>query len=308
MPIPAGPLAPSGTTAADLIEITKTRYLLGYQQEQRNRLSADYTSGQTTLAFQYSLGPIKAGTTLSVGLNTFYVWDVNETAQTASVEGGYAGSTDADANSGTPVQVSPRWSNSDIFQALNEELNSLSSPLSGMYQMLQTELTYNPARVGFDLPGLTDVTSIYEVRYTEPDLLARTPVLDRNMWRLERNNLTSEFSSTYSLKISQSLYQGQKVTVLYQAPFTAFATYNTEVAATGLSATAWDILPLGAALRVGAGAEARRNSISSQPDTRRATEVPPGAAAGSWRQLAALRVQRIAEEASRLAAAYPRRL
>ena len=53
------------------------------------------------------------------------------------------------------------------------------------------------------------------------------------------------------------------------------------------------------------GREIKRNFTESQGDTRRASEVPPGAILQSSRQLQVLRVQRIAAKAARLDAMYP---
>lgn len=295
------------TVAADLIRTTRNRYLLSGAGEMRNRLAADYTAGQVTLTFTYPLQGIQAGTKLSVGLNTFYVWAVNSSNQTATVEGGADGTTDLHASIGDTVTVDPAWSDSDLFAALNEELVSLSSPQNGLFQMRQTEFTYNAARAGYDLPGVTDVTSLYEVRYAEPDPFQRTPRLDAGEYRLERNYLTGENSSTYSLKLSRGGWPGQPVTVLYKAPFTPLASLTTDLATTGLPGSAADILPLGAAIRVAAGRELRRNDLTRQGDTRRAEEVTAGASAAATRGLMLLRQTRIMEETARLQAAYPPR-
>lgn len=296
------------STAADLVQILKNRYLLSGANEQRNRLSANYTVGQTTLALQYDLQGIQAGSTLNVGLNTFYVWEVQSAAKTATVSGGMKGATDVSANAGDIVTVAPAWSDYEMFTALNEELASLSSPMVGLFQMAQTEFTYNPSRVGYDLPGITDITDIYEVRYTEPNQYLRTPRLNTGDFRLERGYLSSENSSTFSLKLLRGAPPGQTITVLYRAPFTPFNNLSSTLDSTGLPDTATDLPPLGAALRLGVGREVRRNQLSSQTDTRRADEVPAGAAAASWRGIAALRQQRISEEVARLTAAYPARV
>lgn len=296
------------TTASDLVELTRNRYLLGGASEQRNRLAADYTAGGTTLSFTYPLNGIQQGQTISVGLNTFYVWSVNSSQQTATVSGGQRGSTDANATTGDVVTVNPHWSNFEIFNALNEELAALSAPATGLFQMRQTEITYNPSLIGYDLPGVTDVTDIYEVRYTQPDQYRATPRLGRSDFRLERGYLVGENSSTLSLKLLNGyITSGQTITVLYRAPFTPFATISSNITTTGLPTSAYDLPPMGAAIRLGAGREIRRNDMTVQGDTRRATEVTPGAVAGSWRGLMMLRQQRITDEVSRLLAQYPPR-
>jgi hypothetical protein len=296
------------TTAQTLVDLTRNRYLLSGANEQRNKLTANYSPGGTTLAFQYDLRGIVAGCTLGIGQNVFYVWSVDGPSKTATVQGGYRGATDVLANSGDIVTVNPRWSDFEIFQALNEELVALSAPGVGLYQMKQSEFAYNSSRVGFDLAGVTDVQQIHSVRYAESDSFQRTPSIPNSMYRLERNYLTSENSSTVSLKLFQGAQPGRNITVLYKAPFLPFAALTDNVTVTGLPSSAYDLPPLGAALRLGVGREVRRNDTTVQGDTRRAEEVGPGSSAASWRGIAALRQQRINEEVSALTARYPDRL
>ena len=306
MPIVLAPTSTQPTTASDLLNITRNRYLLAGMTEGRNRLNAPYTPGDTTLQFQYDIPNISQGSILCIGLTTFYVWSVDRNAKTAEVEAGYRGSYDEYASFGAVVDINPRYLIFDIFQALNEEIAALSSPGVGLYQTKQIELTYNPSLIGYDLPGITELTDILELRYAEPNQYKRTPRLERHDWRLERNNLASEFSSTFSLKLMRG-WPGQPVTIVYKAPFSPFATLADAMDTSGIPDHMRDIPPLGAALRLGAGREVRRNQTESQGDTRRGSEVPPGAVAGSFRGLAAMRQQRIMEEVQRLQAAYPPR-
>lgn len=292
------------STVADLIQITKNRYLLAGASEQRNKLSADYTAGQDTLTFAYELRGIAQGSLLSVGLNVFYVWSVDTSAQTAVVSGGQNGSTDADADSGDVVWASSRHSDFAIFTALNEEVRALSAPGVGLYRVSTETFTYDASRDSFDLPGVDALTSIIEVRYQSPDGRAYTPKLAPHQYKLERNNDPADFSSTFSLTLFEGGVPGYDVTVLYRAPFAAYTSLTQDATDSGLDEGALDIPPMGAALRLLVGREIRRNDTQTQGDTRRAEEVQAGASASSVRNLAALRATRIQEESTRFAAAY----
>lgn len=292
------------TTVHDLIRTTRRRYLLG-GNEMRNKLTAPYTAGQGQLSFAYDLKGIQAGNLLSIGLNTFYVWSADGASKTAVVSGGENGSVDANADAGDTVWVSSRFSDLDVLNAMNEELLSLSAPAVGLYQPKTVEFAFSSTRDGFDLPGVTDLISIIEVRYDLPDGRSTTPSLANGDYRLERSYTTAENPSTYSLKMFRGGYQGRNVTVVYRAPFTKFTSLEQDATACGMPEHALDIPPMGAALRLLLGREIRRNDPSVQGDTRRAEEVGPGAAAASFRPLAAARAERIAEEASILASAYP---
>jgi hypothetical protein len=171
--------------------------------------------------------------------------------------------------------VNPRYFDHQIVAAINEDLSDLSS--MGLFQVKQIEFPYNPARIGYDLTGITDFDQVLEVRYETNDQFKGTPRIPGSMYRLERSYLVSENSSTVSLK----LFQG------------------------GLPASALDLPPLGAALRLGAGREVRRNQQESQGDTRRAEEVAAGAVAGSFRQIAQLRAARVQAELNAIQARYP---
>lgn len=295
------------TLASDLVQQTKDRYLNAGAVEPRNKLAANYTAGSGSLSFAYDLKGIQAGATLSVGLNVFYVWAVDSTGKTATVDGGQNGSVDANATSGAVVLVNPRWTDFHIFTAINEDLVDLSAPAVGLYQIKTVPLVYNAAAVGYDLTGVTDITQILEIRFDEPDQYKRTPRLETGDYRLERNNATTDYASTFSLKLLRGGSPGRNVNVLYKAPFTALATLTSNATTTGLGVTAYDLPPMGAAMRLLVGREIRRNDITSQGDTRRSEEVTAGSVGASWRGLAAMRQQRINAEVSRLETAYPTR-
>lgn len=290
------------TTAQAMVNEVKNRYLVAGANEQRNQLAADFTAGATTMAFKYDLLGIQPGATITIGLDVFYVWSADSSAKTAIVSGGQQGATALNHTTGDDVWVSPRYTDFSIFTAINQELDALDSP--GFFQVKQIELVYNAAKVGYDLPG-TDITAILEVRYDDNQPFARTPRLSANDYRLERNYLTSEDSSTTSLKLLRGGYPGRNVTILYKTGFTTFAALTDDAIITGLPSSAWDIPPMGAALRLGLGREIRRNDTSSQGDTRRAEEVGAGAVAASWRNLQAQYFKRIQDETYRLQQRYP---
>lgn len=292
------------TTAADLIAQTRDDYLLNGQTEARNKLSADYTAGGTTLSFQFPLQKIQAGATVTIGQNTFYVWAPDSGSNVATVQGGYQDSTDADADAGDEVTINPRFPEARIFRAINQEIQALSSPRTGLFQAKRVELTYLNSDIGYDLTGVTSVTSIIEVRYDIAST-GRSPRLLPSQWRLERNYDVADSPSTFSLKVFEGGGVGQTLTVLYRTGFGTFDAITDTTEDAGLPDSLLDIVCMGAALRLLVGREVRRNDLAAQGDTRRPTEVPAGAVANSWRGLAALRQQRIGEEAARLAAQYP---
>lgn len=286
------------------IDATRSRLLNGFS-EQRNKLASAYTIGSGTLTFTYPLAGLTAGSRISIGLNTFYVWSVAGT--TATVSGGEEGSTDAIASSGAIVRVNPHFTDNDIWNELTSDLGDLSSPANGMYGIGTVDLTYNPVLVGYDLGSIADnCIDVYEVKYLTPGPSKDNKRIHTDKWRLNRNaNTTSQFSSGFGIQLYEPAYPGFNLRVVYKSVFTMPSALTTNVSVSGLQPSAFDLPPIGAALRLMSGREIKRNFTESQGDTRRATEVPPGAIAQSSNGLARLRQTRISSEAARLNALYP---
>jgi hypothetical protein len=298
-------------SAQQLVEETKMLLLSG-AQEQRNRLLAPYTAGQTTLSFAFPLtnatsGGITPGKVLEVGQNLFYVWGTDPQAGTATVQGGWNGTTDTNAAANSTVTVSPRFPTWWILNAFNQELVSLSSPAAGLFQMLQLEFPFTPMVLGYDLPTAPNtVLQVYDVRYQTPGPFEAWPRIEKTFWRYEAGADVGVFPSGQSLTLFRGGYPGLPIRVWYKAPFTANLTITTaDVTTTGLPATAADLRPLGAAIRLMSGREIRRNFTDGQVDTRRAVEVPPKAVAGSFVELQIEQQRRIQAETARLQQMWP---
>jgi hypothetical protein len=291
------------TTGNDWIGTTRSYLMNGYA-ENRNKLAVAYTAGGSTLTFSYTPDGIRAGARLSIGLNTFYVWSVEN--QVAHVSGGEDGSIDANAAVGSIVRVAPRFTDDEIWKALSGDLNDLSSPSSGLFGIGTVDLTYNAIVNGYDLGPVADsLLSIYEVKYLTPGPQLDNPRIHTNGWRLNRNAITTQFPSGLSMQLFEPAYPGYNLRVVYRSLLTMPTTTLANVSSTGLLPSAQDLPPIGAAIRLMSGREIKRNFTEGQGDTRRASEVPPGAIMQSSRNLQILRQQRIAAEAARLDALYP---
>lgn len=283
--------------------VAKTRgYILNGIQEERNKLSAAYTKGGSTLTFQYPLAGIQPGARISVGLNTFYVWAIS--GNTATVSGGEDGSNDQDLESGTIVRVRPRFTDHEIVDAVNDELRDLSSPYNGLFSMNEVEFTYESAYTGFELDA-PDLIQVYEVRWQDSGSQRDWPRMPSTEYRIVQNAPTSDFGSGTAIFVYGGAESGRPIRVLYKANFSTVNSLSSGVRITGLPETAWDIPPMGAAIKLMASREIKRNLTESQGDTRRANEVQAGALAASYRGLSAIRASRIAAERSRLDAQYP---
>ena len=291
---------------SELIEETRRLIFTGTREE-RNKLTSTITSSATSLSVTYPLAQITRGAKLSIDLEDIYVWDA-DTLTVSAMDRGQWGSVGAAHTAGAIIHVNPKFSNWEIFNAINDEITSLSSPINGLYQVLTTELTYNPVMEGYDLTGFS-VPSLYiqdvlEVRYKISGP-SRTYPLSSN-WELSRS-MSDEFTSGMALFVRDA-FPNQTVIVKGKFGFTELvASMATDISTSGLADTMYDILSIGAAWRLTSGLEVARNFSSSQGDTRRANETPPGSQLAGSRELGRLRELRIREEASRLNVKYPSR-
>jgi hypothetical protein len=291
------------TTGNDWLNTTRS-YLMSGFVENRNQLANAYVAGSGTLVFKYSPDGIRSGARLSIGTNTFYVWSVS--GQTATVSAAEDGSTDVAAPINSLVRVSPRFTDDEIWKMLTADLADLSSPSSGLFGIGTIDLTYNAIVNGYDLTSIAqDMISIYEVKYLTPGPQLDNPRIHTAGWRLNRNAISSQFPSGMSLQLFEPAYPGYNLRIVYRKYFSMPTTPLANVSSTGLLPSAYDLPPVGAAIRLMAGREIKRNFTESQGDTRRATEVGPGAVMQSSRNLQILRQQRITAESARLEALYP---
>ena len=291
------------TSGNDWINATRNYLMSGFTEE-RNKLASTYTAGSGTLTFSYPLQGIRQGAKLSIGTNTFYVWSVN--GQSATVSAGEDGTVDATIASGTVVRVNPRFTDADIWREIGNDLGDLSSPTNGLYGIGTVDLTYNPVLVGYDLGSIQSTfIDIYEMKYLTPGPAHDNARIKKANWRINRDANSNQFTSGFGLQLFQPAYPGFNLRVVYKSTLTVPSSSVSNVSVTGLQPSAYDLPPLGAAVRLMAGREIKRNFTESQGDTRRATEVPPSAVAQSSNGLARLRQQRITAEAARLDALYP---
>jgi hypothetical protein len=174
---------------------------------------------------------------------------------------------------------------------------------SNYYAMKTAVLNYDSSIYAYDL-GDPNILEVYDIRFkTFGPTKIHPRIAD---YELVRDSDTTEFPSGVALQIFEAAWQtGLPMRVQYKATFTLITDQTLDVSLTGVPSTGLDLPPIAAALRMMAGREIQRNFTESQPDTRRASEVPAGAVAGSIRGLQALWMQRWGSEVASLATTYP---
>lgn len=307
MPIfPVDPSQPNSQVIANDLVITTRNHLTAGQIEERNKLAQPISASDDAIIMEYDLRGITTGATIAIGLEVFYVWAPSG-EKGAVVSRGEMGSKPIPHEAGEIVVVRPRFPDWLIFSRLNDEIRSLSSPLNGLFAVKTVDIEYDASIHGYDLTTVTDIVSDLAVHVgpyagnVENDW---TPV---RSYEIIRDMPNSAFASGKALILHEGVGMNRPIRFTYRAPFTPFVSLNDAVSATGLSASMYDIPPLGATARLIPPKEVKRNQTDSQGDTRRAEEVPPNAIANSSRLFFQMRDERIMEEAARLHAAYPRR-
>ena len=278
-----------------------SRQLLSGTVEERNKLATSIDNDDTTVVASYDLAGLRSGTVFEIDAELFYVWEATTGSKTLVVERGYLGTTAVAHTAGAVITLNPRFPKAQMLDALNQEIDDLSSPTNGLFRVVATDVAYNGSDRQVNLTGATSVIDLIDVRlrYLADDF----PVIRRV--RLQRDLPTADFASGYALVFDEQIMAGT-LRVRYKAPFTRVSVISDDIqSVTYIPVTMEDILEYGVMARVLSPREVKRNFIESQGDTRRSDEVPPGAMRDSFNNILRLRRDRIVAEAARLARQYP---
>lgn len=277
------------------------RGLLSGVVEERNKLASSVNSTDTSFVMTYELNGLRPGTIFEVGTELVYIWQATTGTKTLTVERGYMGTTPASHSSGALVTLNPRFPRSQMFDAFQQDVDDLSSPMHGLFRVVSVNIPYNGSDRQIDLTGATNVIDLLDVRlrYLSDDF----PVL-RNV-RLQRDLPTADFPSGFALVFDEGTIAGT-LRVRYKTPFTRATDLTSDVQTVcGVPVGMEDILEMGVAARLLSTREVKRNFIEAQGDTRRAEEVQSGAMQGSHQNMLRMRRDRIIAEAAKLARQYP---
>lgn len=289
--------------ASDLVEETRALLFTG-QEDEGNRLDGAVTSNATAITFKYPLGSISRGAVIAVDLEDIRIWDTSGNLSATVVERAVNGTVAAAHSDLAYVQVRPKFSPFRILRAINEDLLDLSSPVNGLFQVLTVDLTFNASISGYDLTNVTNIVNVLELRWKQAGPSKKWPLIRK--YALSRVMASSEFASTLALFIDEPAFPGLPIHVRYSSDFGTLTALSDAVGTvTGLPASANDLPPMGAAIRLVAPREIKRNFTEAQYDPKLSEAVPAGAVGQSINNLKVLRQQRIIAEQARLASDWP---
>ena len=288
------------STAGALLDRV-SRQLLSGTIEERNKLATSVDSDDTSFVMSYELGALRTGAVFEIDSELCYVWESTIGNKTLVVERGYAGTTAASHSAGAIVTINPRFTKAQMLDALNQDIDDLSSPANGLFCVITTDISYNGSDRQINLTGATSVIDLIDVRlrYLSDD----HPTI-HNV-RLSRDLPTTDFASGFALTFDEGTMAGS-LRVRYKAPFVRVSALTDNIQTVSyVPVNMEDILEMGVMYRILSTREVKRNFIESQGDTRRADEVPPGAIRDSFSNILRLRRDRIVAEAARLKRQYP---
>lgn len=288
------------STVSTVIDRT-VRQLMSGTVEERNKTVGALTAGATSVTFLYSLEGIRAGSVIQIDTELMYVWEVTATSKIVTVERGWNGTTAAAHVTSSITIVDPKFPRSQILEAVNSEIDDLSSPMNGLFQIKSLEVDYNGTSVMMNLPTIDKIIDLISVslRFISTDY----PKIRR--CRLIRDLPNDDFNSGYAIRFDEQVRSGRMV-VVYKAPFTNVTAETQNLQnVSGFPTTCEDILIMGAQIRLVSPREVKRSFTESQGDTRRPEEVPPGSVTNSLTNLMRMRRDRVTAEAARLARQYP---
>lgn len=297
------------TTCADLIQDTRAHLFTG-QTEMLNRLSGGLDASATTFQVAFDLGAITRNSIVEIDMEQIYVFSITSSSKTVSdCIRGYNGTASAIHSDASVVTASPKFPAARIMQALNDDLRDLSSPMNGLYRVETLDIEFNAAIQGYDMVGVSsaEMLGVSQVRYRTAGPEKSWPKITNYALLRDASavGVYGDFSTSLAIVLYEGGQPGLPVHVAYRAPFVPFTDpADDAVADAGLLSTMIDLPPLGAAIRLVAGREVKRNFDEAQGEPRRAEEVPPTAISQSSRELTRLRRDRINAEAARLARFY----
>lgn len=288
---------------SDLVQDTRT-HLDGATRGVLNELASDLDTVGTSFTLVREVGPIGPGAVLSVDLEDMYVWDYQASTKVVTVRRGINNTTVATHEQGGLVRVNPRFTDSSIFNAINQSFGALTS--AGMFVPTEVQRTYTYLQTGLDLADDMVDDQVLQVSYQ--DLSGLKNWRELSGYQVNSNLLSSDYLSGKALFLDRGLPTGVLVRITYAARLRTLSALSDDVGTvSGLQASAEDLPALWAAIKLMSGQPVSRANPTHQPASRRTDEVSTGDVLNSMRGLQITYQRRVVEELRSLRSALPAR-
>lgn len=258
-------------------------------------LAAAITDTTTpTIAVTYVADGIRNGSYISVDYETMYIHSTNDSNLT--VQRGVQGSTAATHLINAQVDVEPRFSNFQIFEAVKDTIRSLPENLFGVS-------TQSVSYAG--TAGDRAVSATLSNGFTRILKAVRTPRDARDRWT-KVNVRVQEYDGDYEVILQDPPEKAIDVRITYGHPFVTSSLLTTTnlVSDIKMSESMQDIPALGAAAALVLAEESLRLDSHGAGDLRSEQSIDVGARARYSLMLQAQYERRVSQEARRLMAQY----
>jgi len=280
-----------------------------------------YTLRQDRLTYLANTGGITAsGTSIQVGssnnlakgiieIDDELIWidSFNKATSTMNViQGGfgrgYQGTDAATHAQNALVILSPTFPRQSIKRAINDTINSFFPKLWGVGS---TTFTFNASQTAYTLPAEAE-SVIYASWQTTGSSLEWLPI---NRWRMDPMANFNTFGTNNTINIYENIQPGRTVQVFYTKEPTVLTDNGDDFATvTGLPASAYDVVILGASYKLLSFLDPGRINLTSAEADLNDSKIPSTAGVGASRYIYALYQQRLNEEALKLQDKYPIRI
>jgi len=291
-------------TVADAITRTK-RLLNSNTRTELDAVHTEINSSATTVRLKYQTDGIRAGSYLSLGGSasvapeTVYVHSRN--GEYATIQRGVDGSTAVTWAANTPIEVEPRFTEFQIYEAIKDSIRAMPNNLYAV-SSAETSITTTATAVNFDVSS----TGFFHVLQA-----TRSPKSKKTRWvkanvKIYRDMNTTDFASGWMLAMQEELEKDVTVRVTYAHPFvTSTLNLNTDLVSTvKMEAEMQDIPSLGAAASLSLADESTRLDLHAMGDSRGDSALTAGDRARHSMFLQAQYDRRVSEEARRLMSLY----
>jgi hypothetical protein len=215
---------------------------------------------------------------------------------------GYRGTTAAAHTLNTKVTFSPSFPRLSVKRAINDTIRAVYPNIFGV---ASTTFTYNAAQTTYSLP--VNAETVLALSWDSIGPSGEWIPIRR--WRQDPTAASSEYATTNSISIYDSLVPGRTVQVIYtKEPTTLSSGSDVFTTVTGLSESTRDVIIYGAAYRMVSFLDPGRLTFTSPEADQNDTTRQFGAGTNTARYLLALYQQRLQEESQRLHGKYPVRV
>jgi hypothetical protein len=215
---------------------------------------------------------------------------------------GYRGTTAAAHTLNTKVTFSPSFPRLSVKRAINDTIRAVYPNIFGV---ASTTFTYNAAQTTYSLP--VNAETVLALSWDSIGPSGEWIPIRR--WRQDPTAASTEYATTNSISIYDSLVPGRTVQVIYtKEPTTLSSGSDVFTTVTGLPESTRDVIIYGAAYRMVSFLDPGRLTFTSPEADQNDTTRQFGAGTNTARYLLALYQQRLQEESQKLNGKYPVRV